>query len=251
MSVVTITPTGKPAWSRDAAIGDYGGALDKRESATEGKMPYAYAVYRELVAMRGSAYTSLPGTLVYCQNLAKARLLAYVWFRLPEKLRANSLPAHADDGLDYWVEALAVPVKPSDKKWQKRQRCAAHYKALTDTTLPAIQTALSDLLGDVYVDATFSTGGDMSTPPDYTYWPGVNTGPTSYDLGGGTWVSVRCHLFVEVTRPAGMTLGEFNQLMGVQLPQLLDRLLPAYCRWGWATSDGFIIGESLLGYDGL
>jgi hypothetical protein len=251
----TITPTGKPCWSRDAAIGDYGGSLDKIASRTEGDAPYAWFVYRELSAMRGSAYAGYSAlntnTLVHCEHLALARMLAWANFRLPEQFRANCLPGTADQGLEYWAKVLAVPTKSSDQRWQVRQRCAAHYKAVTDASLSAIQTALSELLGDVYVDATFIEGGLLTTPPTQTYWPSINPGDPALDLGGGTWTSERSHLWVEVQQPAGMSDGEFIQLTQVQAFQLLDRMLPAYCSFTVSVGDGFDLDVDRLDYTGL
>jgi hypothetical protein len=250
MSIATITPSGKPCWSRESAIGDYGGATDKRDSHTEGSVPYAFGAYRELVAMKGSAYSSLPGTLVHCQNLAKARLIGF-GFRMGEQLAANAFPASADDGLDYWVKVLAVPRRPDDQKWQLRQRCAAHYRATTSVNLSVIQGALQELLGDAYVDASFETGSSMSSPPAITYWPGINPGPVGYDLGGGTWLSERCHLWVQVQRPSNMSLANYYNLINVQGFQLLDRMLPAYCTFTISEGDGFILDESQLDYTGV
>jgi hypothetical protein len=251
----TANVSGKPCWSRDAAIGDYGGASDKVASSTEGAVPYVWSVYREICAMRGSAYvghTSLQtNTLVHCENLALARLLAWANFRLPEQFRANCLPGTADQGLEYWATVLAVPTKSSDQRWQVRQRCAAHYRAVTDASLSAIQAALADLLGDVYLDASFIEGGLLSTPPTQTYWPGVNPGAPELDLGGGTWTSERSHLWVEVQQPAGMTDGEFIQLTRVQAFQLLDRMLPAFCTFTVSVGDGFTLDEDRLDFTGM
>src|SRR5687767_151807 len=147
----TCTPSGLPAWSREAAIGDYAGSLDKRASSTEGIEPYAYGVYRELQAMRGSAYTTRTGTLVHVENLAIARMHAAVCLRAPEKIRANANPGRSDEKLDYWVEVLNVPVRDADQRWQIRERCAAHYKAAKGPTLSNVVEAVSALLGDAFV----------------------------------------------------------------------------------------------------
>lgn len=254
MATTTSTvPSGKPCWSRDVAIGDYGGDPGKRASSTEGNAPYAWFCYRELQAMRGSAYSQKVGsTLVHCENLATARLMAWWGWRMPEKLRANSLPGSADDALPYWVEVLGVPARASDQKWQLRQRCAAHNKAILSVNLNAIQTAVGDLLGDVYVDSFFTDGAALSTPPPLTYWPGVSPGPTSFSLGGGMWASERSRFTVVVQIPPGMSLGEFRQLADVQLFQLLNRMLPSFCSLGWTVgADGFFLDISDLDLTGL
>jgi len=237
---------------RDVAIGDYGGSLDKEDSSTEGDAPYAWFVYRELTAQRGSAYSGrVGGTLVHCEHLAMARLLGWVCFRLPEKFVANTLPSTADDGLDYWVKVLAIPTRASDQKWQKRQRCAVHYRLPIKGNLDEIKVGLSELLGDIFVDASFSTGGELSTPPALTYWPGVNPGPAEYDLGGGTWMSERSHLWVEVQGIASMPASEMNQLLNVQMFQYLDRALPAFCTFAYSVGGGFILDVSQLDFTGL
>lgn len=253
MGTATIVPSGNPCWSREAAIGDYGGDLAKRASSTEGDAPYAWYCYRELQAMRGSAYSQrVGGTLVHCENLATARLMAWWGWRMPEQLQANSLPASADDGLEYWVEVLGVPSRPSDQKWQLRQRCAAHYKAILSSNLAAIQTAVGELLGDVYVDSFFTFGVALSTPPPFTLWRGGTPGPPSMSLGGGAWLSERSRLTVAVQIPPGMPLGEFGQLVNVQLFHLLHRMLPAYCTFGWTVgSTGFLLDISHLDLTGL
>src|ERR1041384_1219880 len=95
-------PTGSPAWTREAAIGDYGGDPGKRACKTESVVPFAYQVYRELQAQRGSAYSArTSGTLVHAENLALARLFAAIFFRHPEKLRANAVPSGSDERLSY------------------------------------------------------------------------------------------------------------------------------------------------------
>jgi hypothetical protein len=251
----TTNVAGKPCWSREAAIGDYGGSIDKIASRTEGDAPYAWFVYREMSALRGSAYAGHGSlnttTLVHCENLTLARMLAWQSFRLPEQFRANCLPGTAGQALEYWAVVLGVPTKATDQQWQVRQRCAAHYKATTDVSLSAIQVALQDLLGDLYVDASFIEGGALTTPPTQTYWPGINPGDSSLSLGGGAWSSERSHLWVEVTQPAGASDAEYIQLTRVQAFQLLDRMLPAYCGFTVSAGGGFILDESLLDFTGL
>src|SRR5687767_14624030 len=187
----TCVPSGLPAWSREGAVGDYGGSLDKRASTTEAIEPYAYSVYRELQAMRGSAYTTKPGTLVHVENLAIARMHAAVCLRAPEKIRANANPGRSDEKLDYWVEVLNVPVRDQDQRWQIRERLAAHYKAAKGPTVESIVESVQALLGDAFVEIIQVTGAALGTPPTQTFWPGVNDGPPAYDLGGGAWLSER------------------------------------------------------------
>lgn len=244
--VGTCNPTGSPAWTREGAIGDYGGATDKRASETEGTTPYAATVYRELQAQRGSAYSKDTGNLVHVENLALARTLSAVWFRLPERYRANALPHTSDERLEYWATVLGIPFS-GVPRWRVRQLCAAHYRATLGPTLDNVTQAVSALLGDAFVQVSTTVGTDLDNPPDPTKWPGVNPGGDATALsdpavaGQGSWFSTRCHLVVEMTQPSGMSDAEFINLRDVQLTGLLDRMLPA-----WATFGGVILGPGFL-----
>lgn len=249
----TCVPFGLPVWSREAAIGDYDGHPDKRASTTEGDVPYAYSVYQELRAMRGSAYTQKAGSLVHCENLAIARMHAAICLRAPEKVRANATPGRSDEKLEYWVEVLKIPVSDRDQRWQIRARAAAHYKSANGPTLANVTTAVQDLLGDAFVEVIQTTGLTLSAPPTATFWPGINPGASAYDLGGGAWFSERGRLLISVQQPPGMSQDEFLQLMNVQLFALLDPMLPCWATWDWAILDDtdFLLDISAMDLDGL
>lgn len=253
--IVTAVPTGQPAWTREAAIGDYDGSLNKEDNTTEATIPYAGQVYRELHAMRGSAYTQKPRTLVDAENLAIARMFGAVWYRTPEKYRANITPLRCDERLGYWVEVLGVPNRLDEQRWQLRDRAAAHYKAVSGPTMSNITAALADLLGEAFVDATHQEGVDLATPPTQTFWPVINPGDPALSLGRGAWASERCHLAIETIIPPGMSDGDFLHLVNVEMFTLLDSMLPAWATWGWAVNSGgglgFFLDISRLDFDGL
>lgn len=236
--------------SSDRAIGDYGGDTDKLDSTTEGKYPYAARVLSELRRSRGTAYSQRSGTLVHVENVALARLLAWACFRLPEKVRANGVPGTSDEKLEYWAEVLKMQPRSGEPRWRLRQRCAAHYKAVKGPSFDVVRQACIDLLGDAFVDCTLSEGADLATPPEQTFWPGINPGDSALDLGGGAWSSPRARLLVEVQQPPGMTDADFQRLRHVEAFQMLDRLLPAWVTFA-VSEPGFFVGESLLGYDAL
>ncbi|HEU4544345.1 MAG TPA: hypothetical protein VFR23_24655 [Jiangellaceae bacterium] len=232
-------------------IGDYGGELEKHDSHTEGAVPYADAILRQIQQDRGTAYTKQSGTLVDVENVALARFLAATGPRTAEKLRANATPRRSDERLEYWQRVLGIPRKAGEPRWRTRQKLAAAYRVSLGPTTDNIRSQVSDLLGDAFVDVSWETGADLDNPPAATYWPGVNPGDESLSLGGGAWSSHRAHLLVTVQRPSGMALGDYNTLLDVDLFQLLDQLLPAWATFSWSEGGGFILGESLLGYVGL
>lgn len=238
-------------WGEDREIGTYGGDLDKQDNTTEASIPYAAQWLRSIQGARGSAYTTKPATLVDCENLAIARMMGAVFSRTPEKFSANATPGRSDERLEYWVNVLRIPRKPSEPRWQLRRRAAIHYKAALGPTLDVVETACRELLGDAFVAVHTFEGVDLDNPPTPTYWPGGTAGPAEFALAGnGMWSSRRSHLWIEVVRPASLSLSAFIQLMDVQLFQLLDRMLPAWVDWHWAVdSGGFLIGISLIGID--
>lgn len=247
---ITITIYGD--WGEQRNIGDYAGDLEKTDCSSEALIPYAAQWYQAIRSARGSAYTKRPLTVVDFENLAIARMMAGSFSRTSEKLVANSLPAHADEKLDYWVEVLGVPAKPDDPPWVLRQRCAAHYQAALGPTLEAVSTALGNLLGQAFVQIHVHEGTDLDNEPVPTYWPAGTRGEAVYSIGGPTWLSRRAHLRIEVQQPPGVTLSDFLQLMNVQMFQLLDRMLPAWVTWNWSEgSDGFRVNVDRIGIDAL
>ncbi len=98
---------GRPVWSRERKIGHYGGALDKKNTTTEG-VPYAGVAYRELQAMRPSAYSASGDDLVHVENVCLARSSS-ARLRAGEKVATNGLPSTSDEKLEHWVEVLRVP----------------------------------------------------------------------------------------------------------------------------------------------
>jgi hypothetical protein len=239
--VAASVATWGDAQAQARVIGDYGGDLEKEDSSTEGVIPYAAAILLDLQKRRGSAYTQNAGTLVDAENVALARLLAAAGPRQAEKLRANATPRRSDEKLDWWRRVLAVPTQPGEPGWRTRQKVAAHYRLTDGPTGDAVRSAVSELLGDAFVGISWDEGASLSAPPDPTYWPGVNPGNDADSLGGGAWLSTRCHLFVEVIQPSTMSLGAFLTLVNVDLKTLLDRMLPAWATFDWGFSGGFLV----------
>lgn len=249
--VATCVPRGLPLWSRDARIGDYGGSLDKEDSRTEGVSPYAWGIYRELRAMRGSAYTQSRTSLVHVEHLAIARFFCGI-LRAAERLRCNALPGSASDALSDWATVQAIPMLGGEEDWELRARCAARFKIVGTPTRAAVETAVRALLGPAFSSIVYTEGAALSAPPDMTYWPAGEPGPEEHDLGGETWMSRRAHVVVFVARDSGLSTEDFDYLVQFQLMDLLRVILPAHSTYDWVLIGyGFYIDASLLGYDAL
>ena len=235
----------------DVAIDRYGGTTSKENSKTEGNRPIAWVWYRMLNDMRGSGFSKdLSGT-VHVENLAIARLFGWLNSRLPEKIAANATPARADELLDYWATVLAVSRRAGDTDADVRRRCTARFKAALGPTHLNVQDSVDELIPDDFDSLIRSEGTDLENPPPITFWPGVNPGPASHDLGGGPWLSERAHLGIKVDKPAGSEEAAFLARMNIDLFDHLDRLLPAWATFDWTTSTGFLLDISDLDFDGL
>lgn len=250
---VIVVLEGKPAWSRERGVGHYGSAVDKEASSTEGTIPYAWAWYQMLQSARGSAYRKERDGLVHAENLAIARSEA-ARTRAAEKLAANSQPATSDEKLDSWARSLGVYRYVDDTVQDLRLRCASKYQVAKAPTIVYVDECISTLLGSAFVRTWRQEGADLATPPTQTYWPGVNPGPAAYDLGGGAWLSERCHLGVEVVQPDSLTELDFLELTNVHLHRLLDRLLPSWATFAWGmdlSADGFHLDIDDMDFTGM
>lgn len=260
---VVITGTGSAtvevwgSWIPLPQIGTYDGDPNKENSLTEGDRTYASIWYQEIQGMRGSAFSTKPGTFVHCENLAMARFWGYHAFRLPEKMRASAVPARSDERLPYWAELLGVGTRVGEETWSLRQRCALAYKVALGPTFDRVNEAISDLLGDTLVQVKFPTELPFSETPPSTYWSPVNPGVPTLSLTGdslGTWTSRRSKLLIQVQHLPTMTLPDYFQLINVQLWQLLDSLLPAWMTWSVyqdVGNLGFHLDVSHLDIDGF
>jgi hypothetical protein len=255
LSSTSVPSTGSltlEVWSHESAsFADYGGDPNKEDSDTEGDQPYAWGWYREILAMQGSAYTTDRDTLVHAENLATARQHAALYSRLPEKRVANSLPGRSDEKLPYWVDVLRVRVRDGEPGHEVRRRAAIKYRSARTPTVQNVEESVSALLGDTFVALHRIEGTSLDDPPGNTFWSGVNPGDPGIDLGGGAWMSERCHYAIEVQKPSDVELARFHDLVNVQLTDMLDGMLPAWATWAWATSDGFLLDISQLDFDGL
>ena len=256
---VTTKLEGSPTWSRARSLGHYGAVADKTNSQTEARVPYAWVFYREMRAARGSAYRTVYSGqktgFVHSENVALARSEAARW-RAADKLANNSLPVTSDERLPAWREILDVDQSPDDTMHDVRLRCASRYRAGTGCSERAVDEAIETLLGDVFVRCWRFDGSDLANPPYVTYplFSPYTTGPGIYNLGSTAWLSFRCHLLVEVQKPPTMTQQAFLELMNVHLFSLLDRLLPVWATFDWATNvstTGFLLDISDMDFDGL
>ncbi len=246
----TCRPDGRPYWTHDADIGDYGGDYDKQDCVTE-ETPYAATWYREFGGMIGSLFSKETRGEVHAKKLTLARAKMGV-DRAAERARNNGLPGTSDEELANWLRSLNVSYSDSERKWRLRRKAAAKFAAILGPTRATVDAAVAELLGDAFVSITRVEGVSLSAPPSQTFWPTINPGSSLYSLGGGAWLSERCTLVVTAVRPPDAYLADFLRLMDVQLFQILDPMLPAWAGYIWNTSsDGFFLDVSEMDLVGI
>lgn len=245
-----VTTPGAATWERSVAIGDYDAAVDKTDSDTEGETPYAWACYRELVAGRGSAYTTSKTSYLHVENMAFARQWAAL-MRASEKVDCQSRPGQADETIEDWAYILDVLHTSADPVWLVRQRCETQFRLATSPTRANVEQACSDLLGSAYVGINRVECDDYDNPPAGTYW---NMSPVSWggiDLGNGEWTSPVASIHVELAAVAAMDQETYNSLTRVHLPRMLQRMLPAWVTFAASVGDGFRFDISEMDYEGF
>jgi len=246
-------PNGNPPWSRKAEIADYGGATDKANSSREAPEPYAATYYRDLTwSLYGDYRTKNPTGLVHCENVATARYFAGLR-RFGDLLRNNNDPASAADKIDDWVEIYKIPIRRWYTLEDKRAICSAHHRLLSGLYREAVEDACESLLGDLFVRLWFIVGTDLNNPPTNTFWTGINPGSPADNLGGGTWLSERAHVIVEVVPPSGKDLERYLDRVNTQLYHLLSSALPIYMTFDWTSNveDGFELDADQLDFGAL
>lgn len=254
---VTLTLTGRFEPRR---IGHYGAALDKKDTVTE-QVPFAYWYYRELQAGRGSAFQRRTDNLyVHGENFAIARACAFQ-HRQSEALSANSTARTAFARLPRYQRDFALPYREGETTQELRQRAAAFEEAPRRNDRAIIEGQLETLLGRLLVKVWwFDQSTALSASPTPTFWPGVNPGPTAYDLGGGAWMSARAHVVVEVLPPSDVELRRYLELLNGDMFRLLSDRLPDDMTFDWSVGlsaedgqagDGFLLDISDMDFVGM
>jgi len=224
-------------------IEDYGGATDKTDCEPE-KTPYAWNFLNALRDARGSGYTRERGGLVHVENMALARAHAASW-RRAERLACNANPGTALEKAEEWRQVLGVRRRDRDTDATLRTRNAAKMRAALGPTRATVDDAVAELMGPLYVRTWRNYDPTTMADDPGTFWPGVNPGAATRDLGGGAWYSDRQHVVVELVQPAAVGALEWQDKLA-DLTELLDLMLPATCTFDWVVSadSGFVLDVS-------
>ena len=229
----------------------YGADENKRESKTEGAMPYAAIELRGIQSGLGSAYTKRTSSLVTLENIVLARMLSVV-SRCAERHAANQLPSTAGQALGRWAKIMAVPLGDGED-WKVRQRCnrKMRFTASGGTDLFLVPE-LRKMFGEAFVQIN-RFPGTIDSSPYPTFWPAGDPGPAAWDLGDGVWSSKRCHLQVQLSRSSRLSDDEVVLIARTEMADMFSWALDSFVTWDWTLQapGGFVLGQSILGRDSL
>lgn len=246
-----------PFHDEDIAPDRWGATLDKEDDAIEGSVPYAWSFYQALQSAQGKAFSKAREGYLHAENLADARQLAAL-FRGGEKLQHNAFPRRADESLQMWVDDMAIRVYPDDTDDDVRAKVYARFLAWSGNSPTYMDAAIAALLGPAFVKVERFTSGSLDEPAERTFWPGINPGPTTFDLGTnggdvrerhkpGAWYSDHSRILVVADEDAPVPRKKLIRALNVDLADLLSRRLPATTSYAWAFSASFPVGRASIG----
>lgn len=235
----------------------WGATEHKEDDPIEGSIPYAWSFYQALQSAQGKALSKARSGYLHAENLAEARQLAAL-FRGGEKLQHNAFPRRSDESLQTWVNDMAIRVYHDDTNDDVRAKVYARFLAWAGNSPTHMDAAIATLLGPAFVKVLRFTSDSLDEPTLRTYWPGVNPGPTTFDLGTndgdvrehhapGAWYSDHSRILVVVDEHAPVPRKKLLRLLNVDLGELLSRRLPATTSWAWAFSETFQLDISSVG----
>ncbi len=162
-----------------------------------------------------------------------------VW-NVNERLSNQVLPLRMLEALPDAEAILKIRPTPEQSDDERRAVVAGKTIALRGNTMSDIEAAVRAVAGDQFVAVW--TAPESSV---YCYWPYGSPGPP-----GQEWSSNRCFVKVQITKAGLGSQAAFLRLRS-SIEALLHVMLPSAHTFAVSTSDGFILGESILGEDSL
>jgi hypothetical protein len=213
-------------------------------------------MYQLLQSAQGKAFSKALSGYLHCENLADARQLAALMHG-GEKLYNNSYPSRADEALEYWTdEVYGIRIYSDDTRDDIRRKAAARFQMQAGNHPARVELVLRALLGDAFIKLVRFTGDDLATPTQRTYWPGINPGTNTFNLGSnddlrdkhpeGAWYSDHSRILILVNKDARIPPKKYSRLLNIELNDIMSRLLPCTTSWRWAYSETFTLDQSRL-----
>jgi hypothetical protein len=205
-------------------------------------VPRLRRVIESLEAQRGDAYARGPGTTVYADNMALARVIDRDVDGANERVANAFTPSKmtvASGVLPRWELIFGIVPGPNDTQVVRQARIATAFQRLSQPG--NYQQILDDVeaaLGPCFVQIIHQD------PPNALEWWGLSVMPPTPPAPGGwvppPWYSTTAQIDIQVQQPAGWTEAEFWAAVGAMVP-VLDQRLPAWVTWSIFVSEGFVL----------
>lgn len=193
--------------------------------------PLTEVIHESLNAQRGDAYnTDDTTTIVWLENQAYARCIAYDGWETNERLALQWDPNRTTDMLPRWESIFKLAPAPTDSDRARRQALLARWQRFAGPANHArMVTALQSALGDFFVAIEYiALPLAVVHTPDATY-------PASWNAtvaAGVPWYSTIAHFLVRLTKPSYASEREFYEAAG-KVFETLDPICSAFVTFDW------------------
>lgn len=194
-----------------------------------GGKPLTEVIHESLNRQRGPAYSVDPDSIVWCENFAYARCIAWDGWELNARLALQWDPQRTTIMLPSWVTIFAIPANDSwsdreireelTRRWQRFGKVANHSYLTSE---------LQRALGPFFHSLNYIPIAQAS----------VKVPEAGYPWGtvvDGLWSSTTAHFLVRLVKPSNATEGDFYAMAG-KVPQILDPIVSSFVTFDWYRS---------------
>ncbi len=217
--------------------------------------PTTEIIHKALNAARGPAFNTEDGTtIVWVENLAYARALAYDGWEVNDRMALQWDPLRTTDMLSRWETIFRIRPAPDVSDYDRRKELASRWARFGEVTNHArMYTLLSEALGEYFVDLEYITGAAVTIHTDSPAYP------WGTPITGVPWYSTAAIFLVRMQKPAAAPEGDFYEMAG-KVSEILDPIVSAFVKFNWyrggpssyavtggPSAAGFFLDETNLG----
>lgn len=184
------------------------------------------------------------GTIAAIEAEAEAYVVAMVW-AASERLSNQSQALRMIEALPIWEAACGLNPGPRESARERRNALAAKFRGYAGNRESDLRDVCQASLGTAFVALHHVAPAEA-----HAYWPGINPGPPGFE-----WMTNRSMVIAKVSK-GGLGDAEFKRRIA-RMVATVDDVLAGDCAFAWSATDtvggvdGFFLGRSRLGLDGL
>jgi hypothetical protein len=175
------------------------------------------------------------GTENWCEAYGEATVLASAW-ACTRRAANQAIPTRMIEALPGWETCCGLRPVLEDSDYERRQRLAAHNRALVGNSYGDLEDVAARALGANFEELR------VVDPADHTvYWPGINPGPPSLE-----WSTNRCRYGVVLNTNALSTNASYDAKRDA-VAVAFERSLPAWAAYCVGVGSSFVVGIGVVG----